>query len=619
MPILNRIQQRSIGGRLLVAVIYVVLALGAVTMVYPFLLMLSGSVKSEVDMRQLDVVPRFLYDDAALFRRFEEQRYVRLDVFNAATLYHDENGQKLFSFEQLEPPAPMPARLVGLWEEFLEEQGGGTTHLFALGHFAGSRSVAELQIVFQREVFEKFPNVPRADVIGPTTVENWGIRLYQPMQGPFAEVYHDMRSRLPRRYFYPVSLRGYFLTHVLSRNYPPGKEGLRRLNDDWRGDFKSFSDVPLPRIAPASSPAREAWWTFVRDMLSARFIQVEAPLGPAYRAFLQSKYGDIEKLNESHHTRWSSWDEIVPPSPGQSAVTDGDTEAFLKTLPGPDGLRLVSLDFAWIDFLKAKFSDSIDRLNEAFGAAYRSFEEVPMPTFQYDYALTQRHRGEIVREFLTRNYRVAWDRVVAHGNGLQNTLIFCGLNILVALIVNPLAAYALSRFRPRWGQQAIFIMMATMAFPAEVTQIPSFLLLRDLGMLNTFAALVIPAAANGYSIFLLKGFFDSLPQDLYEAANIDGCGEIRAFFQITMPLSAPILAVIALSAFTAAYGAFMFALLVCQKESMWTLMVYIYQLQQSYAQPVIFAALVIAAVPTLLVFVFCQNIIMRGIVVPVEK
>src|SRR5262249_20975619 len=156
-------------------------------------------------------------------------------------------------------------------------------------------------------------------------------------------------------------------------------------------------------------------------------------------------------------------------------------------------------------------------------------------------------------------------------------------------------------------------------FPGDVTQIPSFLMLRELGLLNTFAALVIPAAANGYSIFLLKGFFDSLPKDLYESASLDGASELRMFGTIAMPLSAPILAVIALGAFTAAYGAFMFALLVCQKESMWTLMVYVYQLQQFYGAPIIFAALVVAAIPTLLVFVFCQNIIMRGIVVPVEK
>ena len=76
---------------------------------------------------------------------------------------------------------------------------------------------------------------------------------------------------------------------------------------------------------------------------------------------------------------------------------------------------------------------------------------------------------------------------------------------------------------------------------------------------------------------------------------------------------------IALSAFTHAYSNFMYALLICQKEKMWTLMVWLYELQQRSGQGVIFASLIIAAIPTFIVFIFCQNIIIRGIVVPVEK
>jgi multiple sugar transport system permease protein len=144
-------------------------------------------------------------------------------------------------------------------------------------------------------------------------------------------------------------------------------------------------------------------------------------------------------------------------------------------------------------------------------------------------------------------------------------------------------------------------------------------MLRELGLLNTFAALILPGMANGYSIFLLKGFFDSLPQELYESAAIDGAGEIRIFFQITMSLSKPILAVIALGAFNAAYGNFMMALLICQDQQMWTLMPWLYQLQMRSAQGLVFASLVVAAIPTFVIFSLCQNVIMRGIVVPVEK
>ena len=136
---------------------------------------------------------------------------------------------------------------------------------------------------------------------------------------------------------------------------------------------------------------------------------------------------------------------------------------------------------------------------------------------------------------------------------------------------------------------------------------------------ESFAALVLPSVANGFFIFLLKGFFDSLPQDLYESAEIDGAGEWTKFWLITMSLSKPILAVIALNAFVAAYSAFMMALIIIPDQKMWTLMVWLFQLQSQVPPYVINASLVIAAIPTFLIFLFCQNIIMRGIIVPVEK
>ena len=91
------------------------------------------------------------------------------------------------------------------------------------------------------------------------------------------------------------------------------------------------------------------------------------------------------------------------------------------------------------------------------------------------------------------------------------------------------------------------------------------------------------------------------------------------FWQLSMALSKPILAVLALNAFTRAYGNFMFAFILCPDEKMWTLLVFLYQLQLNGHMALTFAALLVAAVPTFLVFVFCQNIIIRGIVVPVEK
>jgi multiple sugar transport system permease protein len=242
------------------------------------------------------------------------------------------------------------------------------------------------------------------------------------------------------------------------------------------------------------------------------------------------------------------------------------------------------------------------------------------PVWQADAAYVLSHERPLREDFLTRNYRLVLAYAVLHGRSLLTTVIYCSLAVLTALLVNPLCAYALSRFRLPYGMSVLLFLLATMAFPAEVSTIPNFLLLKQLGLLNTFFALILPGAANGYWIFLLKGFFDSLPQELYESGLIDGASEMRMFWAITLPLSRPIFAVIALGAFTAAFGNFLFALITCQDPRMWTLMVWVYELQSSGAPNyVLLAALTMVSIPTLLVFIVSQRVIMRGIIVPTEK
>jgi multiple sugar transport system permease protein len=294
-----------------------------------------------------------------------------------------------------------------------------------------------------------------------------------------------------------------------------------------------------------------------------------------------------------------------------------------------------------------------------------------------DHADCLKHRRALRLEFTTRNYKHVAQYIALHGNGILNTVLYCALAILTALTVNPLAAYALSRFKLPGTYKILLFCMATMAFPGEVSMIPSFILMKrfplwpliaavaalvatflllerfaprwrearrallslgaalvvgavlvpaalgpertTVSLLNTFAALILPGAANGYFIFLLKGFFDSMPKELYEAADLDGAGEWTKFWALTMSLSKPILAVIALGAFTSAYSAFMMALIIIPDERMWTLMVWIFQLQSQSHGAVVYASLVVAALPTFLIFALCQNTIIKGIVVPTEK
>jgi ABC-type glycerol-3-phosphate transport system permease component len=219
------------------------------------------------------------------------------------------------------------------------------------------------------------------------------------------------------------------------------------------------------------------------------------------------------------------------------------------------------------------------------------------------------------------NYRLVGQYLFMRGRAFTNTVLLVLLSVLASLIVNPLAAYALSRFRMNATEAVIMFLLATMAFPAAVTAIPGFLLIRDLGLLNTLAALVLPTVASGMSIFILKGFFDALPRELYEAASIDGAGEWTVFTKITLPMTTPILAVNALNHFVAAYNSWEWAFLVCQKESQWTIAVWMYQMSQEMAgQPwCVMAGFVLVSIPTALVFLLCQKVILRGIVLPSMK
>jgi multiple sugar transport system permease protein len=602
---------------------YVICIVGSAWMVYPFLLMVSGSVKSEVDMRKFDIFPRYVHDDVILFRKFEEQRYGgQLDAFTAACRYSDTNARPLSSFEFLPTPTDPPTAVLADWNEFTRDCRSWPRHYLQLGHNFGYKTFPEVTLEYQHRLWEAFPDVPKIQLAtAPQRLliqEKWQTRAYQSVQGPYAPIYDKLRSDLPDRYFVPTAIEGTFVTTLLQSRYGTGTNGVAKLNKKWGTNFASVFDASLNVTPPTQAGQRDDWWEFVRTSLSARFIRLDDASLLKLREFLREKYKDIAKLNTIYGAAYPDWSAIHFEPTRAPIAAYADVEGFVQTLASPEGLSLDGPEFRWREFVKTKYGD-LAAFNQAHGTDYTSFDHVKMPLLAADWAIMKANRWPIVREYLTRNYRVVWDYLSVQGRAVQNTIIFVVLNIVTALIVNPLAAYALSRFQPRWSYKALFLLMATMAFPGEVTQIPAFLLLRDLGFLNTFAALVIPAAANGYSIFLLKGFFDSLPKDLYESATLDGAGEFRVFFTITMPLSAPILAVIALGAFTSAYGAFMFALLVCQKQTMWTIMVYIYQLQQLYNVPIVFASLVIAAIPTLIVFTLCQNVIMRGIVVPVEK
>ena len=634
MAIISQIGRRSPRVRLLIASIYVVLALGAATMIYPFLIMVSGSTKSAVDLKDADIVPAFLRDDEALYRKHMES------LFNESVeVMNNTYDSMLPSFGAVQAPAKPNRGLVREWYGFLES-AKLPAYFAACGTLAADitktipRGLREFKRYVEMRHGSDISAVNKAlgtDFVGWNAFfvipENYAPRIRMPQSTPLADALNDFKRLQPRGILYCHSPEGFFKRQYLSSVYSRDIADYNRAHGTKYG---SYGEVHLSRRLPQGNPVEQAdWESFVRENLNLLWVRVDDGVLPIYCGFLKAKYRRVDALNRHYGTSYESFSDVPlitePPFEGLAlsdwaAVISGwkDPDTGTEYRVPADQLRVHSIEFLFRDYLEGKYGE-IGALNAALGTAYRGFMEVIPPQRDAHYLSFLDSRAELRWEFVTRNYRTVLDYLLFHGRGILNTAIYCTLAVLFALLVNPLAAYALSRYRMPSTYKVLLFLMMTMAFPSMVTQIPVFLMLRKLHLLNTFAALVLPGLANGYSIFLLKGFFDSLPRDLYESAAMDGASEWTMFWRITMSLSTPILSVIALQAFTAAYANFMYALLICQDEKMWTLMVWLYQLQERSGQAVLYASLLIAAIPTFVIFVLCQKVIMRGIVVPVEK
>lgn len=589
MALLPRVGRRSRKGRLFLSLLYLALALGAITTVYPFLVMLGGSLTTEYDQDQYQIIPSYLYSNRALFGKYADDKY-NGDI----TLIGSAYGKTFAKLQDVTPPQKEAGdeALVGAWRRFFKTLPADYRSPGFLGT-PGQYAPAKLVDVYRSWLRGRFHNDIHALDRAYTEEDTTFLTVYPPFSQPTQRLYRPgtsakerdwaaFQKTLPLSDFYPILADPLYQAYLHDQVYA-GK--LDDLNKAWGTKLADWTQIQLSPTVPAQPGQARDWTSYVRTKLPLHYLELAPQAAASWRAYLAA-----QKLPPA-------------PPPNRSNLPGGRLllaySNFIRQLD-PHFARVVSTENLW-------------RLQE-------NRNDIPVPLAQYDLAYIQAHRLPLCVNFITRNYTFALNYLLLHGRGVLNTVLYCAGAVLIALIVNPMCAYALSRFRLPWGSSVLLFLLATMAFPAEVTMIPNFLLLKQLGLLNTFEALILPGAASGFSIFLLKGFFDSLPKELYEAGMLDGAGEAVLFRMVTFPLAKPIFAVIALQTFTAAYGAFLFAMIVCQAQSHWTLMVWIYEFQALGApQFVMMAALVLAALPTLIVFLFAQNVIMKGIILPSFK
>ncbi len=212
------------------------------------------------------------------------------------------------------------------------------------------------------------------------------------------------------------------------------------------------------------------------------------------------------------------------------------------------------------------------------------------------------------------NYHALFGRTGMARN-FANSLLVSGAITLGSLLVNTLAGYAFAKLRFAGRERVFQVLLAALVIPAQVAMLPLFLLMKQLGLVNTFGGVILPALAGVFGIFLVRQYARSIPDELLEAARIDGAGEWRIFFQIVLPMLKPVLVTLAIFTFMAAWNDFMWPLIVLTDQEQYTLPVALASLSREHIMDVemMMAGAVVTVIPVLLLFLLLQRYYIQGL------
>jgi len=212
------------------------------------------------------------------------------------------------------------------------------------------------------------------------------------------------------------------------------------------------------------------------------------------------------------------------------------------------------------------------------------------------------------------NYRDAWERgkfLLAFAN---STLVALAVTFF-QIITSALAGYALARLKFKGRELLLLIVLATLVIPFQLLVIPVFLVLKWGHLINTYWALILPTAANGFGIFLLRQYFQSIPVELEEAAAIDGANRLQILWQVMLPLARPALVTLFLFTFIGEWNDLFKPLVFTTRPELRTVQLALAEFQEQFTNnwPLLMAAVTIASLPVILLFFIGQRQFIRGI------
>jgi multiple sugar transport system permease protein len=231
--------------------------------------------------------------------------------------------------------------------------------------------------------------------------------------------------------------------------------------------------------------------------------------------------------------------------------------------------------------------------------------------------LVNRPLSLIPEPALWENIPTAWN-LLDIGQYLGNTVVLVLGSWVVQLVVSTTAGFALAVVRPWYGRFVYGAFLVTLFVPATVTLIALYLTVLDLpllgfGITDTPWAVWLPAGANAFTILLVKQFFEEIPRELFEAAQIDGAGWFTVFWRIVLPMSRPIIAVVSLLSIMSAWKEFLWPLIVLTDPETQPLAVALPRLAQATNPAYLISGLLIASIPPIIIFLIFQRSIVRGI------
>lgn len=222
----------------------------------------------------------------------------------------------------------------------------------------------------------------------------------------------------------------------------------------------------------------------------------------------------------------------------------------------------------------------------------------------------------IPKEITLENYtKILNNSSTPIGRWFMNSLLVASITTVLKLAIDSLAGYAYARMEFPGRKQIFGLLIATLFLPGVMFLVPNFVTVTKLGMLNKFSGVIIPALASVFGVYFMRQFFESLPKELEEAAEIDGANRWQIFFQIALPLAKPALATLAVIEFLASWNDFLWALLVLKDRAVQTLQPGLRTLQGAYTSEygLMMAGAVIVALPVLVLYIFLQRYIVQSV------